>query len=402
MSSATDLATLRWGAAEIDRLLPAALRPEAVELRVTLGWLAMATVHHGAMRALVQAMVAPEQPQPAEAVLLGWMLSLMARVQPDAALRACLDRAAQQAPGHPIVQMERAKWALLEGESPARVLPWLLGADPAADGYPIAMAWAANTAFRLGQAAVAVDCFERARAVAPLHPDDEVRLAHLRVREDGQAAVAATAPADADPGPFAALAGHPLRPALVPLEALLRPAPVFDAPWSPEAQAEAWAESARCLPAACARLAWTLDDVQSLAEALRGLAQTVFLEHARWAMAHPLPLGPEVGRWDPRRCTVQWRGLWTQVLSLAAWVLSLDEPLQGAPHRGHLRGWFEVLQLGLEACSLLDDPASAAALRARADAVLAPSMGAPVRALDRKSTRLNSSHSQQSRMPSSA
>ena len=55
-----------------------------------------------------------------------------------------------------------------------------------------------------------------------------------------------------------------------------------------------------------------------LAEALRGLAQTVFLEHARWAMAHPLPLGPEVGRWDPQRCTVQWRGLWTQVLSLAA------------------------------------------------------------------------------------
>ena len=26
----------------------------------------------------------------------------------------------------------------------ARVLPWLLGADPAADGYPVAMAWAAN------------------------------------------------------------------------------------------------------------------------------------------------------------------------------------------------------------------------------------------------------------------
>ncbi len=383
VSAATDLATLRWGAAEVDRLLPAALQPQAVGLRVTLGWLAMATVHHGAMRALVQAMVAPDRPEPAESVLLGWMLSLMARVQPDAALRACLERAAQQAPGHPIVQMERAQWALLDGEAPARVLPWLLGTDPAADGYPIAMAWAANTAFRLGQAAVAVDCFERARAVAPLHPDDEVRLAHLRVREAGQAATPAApaATVDADAGPFEGLGAHPLRPALATLEALLRPQPVFDAPWAPEAQADAWAESARTLPAACARLTWTLEDVQSLAEALRGLAQTVFLEHARWAMAHPMPLGPEVGRWDPRRCTVQWRGLWAQVQSLAAWVLSLDAPLQGAPHRGHLRAWFELLQLGLEACSLLDEPAAAAALRARADAVLAPTMGAPVRAL---------------------
>ncbi|WP_374568468.1 DUF563 domain-containing protein [Ideonella sp.] len=357
---ADDFDALRHAASWLPELLDAAEAQAPLDSAHwrELGKLALRTLQVPAMQRVAQALLDDDGMLHAETQpLLVQLLGLLAGFAPDATTRAQLAQAAAQQPGHPAIQLARARIAHGEGASLAEVGALLEGLDPAQPAWPNAISWLAGTRFHGGDDAGALALYRELAERHLLGAADRLRMNHLSARDDAAepgAAPDASAngtPTTEPPAAWSAEALGPFAAALAPLIALLDEAPNHDAPRSVESLQAATEAACRQWQAQLPQLPdISMQACLQLARHLAQLEAGAFASHSQWLTAFPFALGPAYGRVDAQRCRLLGRALQQHVVALCDFALERPRALQGAPGQASLR---QVLDLAEQRCEAL-------------------------------------------------
>lgn len=386
---ADDIETLKGAATWLPLLLDAAESAASTEASPwrDLGKLALRTLQVPAMQRAARALLADPGLRHAETQpLLLQLLLQLAALAPDATTRALLAQAADQHPGHPAIQLARARIGHREGADMADTEALLASLDESLPAWPHAMSWLARTRFHDGDEAGAMAIYRQLEGREVLTPTDRVRMNHMASRDEGQdepgAAADAASPA-AEPVPAwpPELLG-PFADSLSPLVALLDADTAHDAPLGFDAlQAAADAAVAQwrtVLP--------TLPDVSlqaslRFARHLRQLDAGAFANHTHWLTAFPFDLGPAYGRVDARRCRLLSRALHQHIVALCDFALDRPRALQGGPGQASLRHVIDLAEQRAESQWVLGQSDEASAALDRLQPVLGTMGEVPLREL---------------------
>ncbi|MEK8030696.1 glycosyltransferase family 61 protein [Ideonella sp. DXS29W] len=366
---ADDFATLRRAASWLPALFDAADQAATDDSPPwrDLGKLALRVLQVPAMQRAGQALLndqglAHADTQP----LLLQLLLQLAGFAPDATTRGLLSQAATQHPGHPAIQLARARIAHREGAAMADIEALLDGLDDGLAAWPHAMSWLASTRFHDGDEAGAMAIYRQLAARGALSVADRLRMNHMSSREDKPADEPASASSDpTPPEPVHAWAGEAVEPfigVLGPLMALLDSPPHHDAALTlSELQAQAEAALAHWRDALPQLNELSLKASLRFARHLRQLEAGAFAHHTHWVTAFPFELGPAYGRVDAQRCRLLSHTVQRHIVALCDVALQRPRALRGGPGQASLRHVLDLAEQRAESQWALGEPADAAA-----------------------------------------
>jgi len=366
---AESLDTLHWAQAWLPRLLPkllarlaetpppAAADPDAPPphwlLHRDLAVIALCTLDLPVLRQLSELLCRRPQLPTICVPMLVDMLGRLAQFDAAQDAEALLALAASRLPRHPVLALERAKRALLDGLDELALSPFFEPMDPGLPGYHAACSWFASQLAQAGAEALAMDWYRRIEAVAPLSSLDQLRLAQLQARHDPNTQAAPESPLfDEGVTPV-------LQQALAGLVTLLGEDPFHN----PALSREAWASRCAASLPAFAQVLAALPP-QPVGDVLVAVRQLRLLERAHasaamWQQSFPFEFEPAYGRVDPLRYLALQEALCGHLVALADHVLRGPAPLHGGG--GRLRQLIELLRLRCEGALSQDRPADALA-----------------------------------------
>lgn len=351
---ADDFASLRASATWLPELMDTAEADPSTDNASwrELGKVALRTMQVGPMQRVTRILLEQEGMEHSETQpLLIQMLGLLATFAPDETTRTLLAEAADQEPGHPAIQLAKARIAHAEGASLDQLAAILDGVSAAQPGGAAALSWLAGTRFHGGDEAGALALYEQLNLHEGLTPADKLRLSHLRSRDEKPAAPAAPAgPTNDEPNPWPAEVVGPFGSGLDPLKALLESSPTHDNPRSAEelaaaanAASEQWRQALPGLRTV------SMQATLQLARHLAQLESAAFASHVQWVRAFPFALGPAYGRIDAGRCGAMSAAIHSHIIALADFALTRPQALQGPPGQASLRQALDLAELRAEA-----------------------------------------------------
>ncbi|MEK8030695.1 glycosyltransferase family 61 protein [Ideonella sp. DXS29W] len=363
--AADTLPLLQRVSAWLDRLVPHVRRPDAH------GWLApltAAAVRCAALptlRAVAEAMLDDEEPDPGSAFSLAAALEALGELSPTPEVHALVARAAKAWPKQPTIQVEHAKLRRAEGATVPQLAGPLLALEASHPATPAAWRLLAEYAFHDGDIALAKETYQRLADLGQLDEHSQLRLDHLSLNQAGAGAAPSALPAvlpEAGPAMLDAESLGPLAAALAPLGAVLAVAPRHDSTVSLADTEARCAQALAGFEAALAQLPdLTLSQIGDAVGQLWVVANAGALDLAHWEGVFPFEVGPAFGVLDGHRCRAQCHGVLGHLVALCRHALRRERPLRGAPGEGSLAMLLDLLRQQFETQLAMKQPEQALA-----------------------------------------